>query len=137
MKVYIAGASQEIERAERAIHLARVAAFEIAFDWPAQVREVGDANPADASDGQRRAWADALLTGVDGCHAFWLLAPAAPTIGAWIEFGRALARGKYTLVSGRGESIFLASALESAADDETGLAMLCAYRQRCSAGGAL
>lgn len=130
MKIYIAGASAEIERVERAIRLARLAGFQVTVDWPAEAREVGAANPVGATDEQRRHWTERLVSGVDAAKIVWLLYPTRPSAGCWVEFGRAQAKGIYTIVSGRGDSIFRASATEQADDDDDGLAMLCAYRER-------
>jgi hypothetical protein len=137
VKIYIAGASAEIERAERAIELARLAGFEVAYDWPANVREVGESNPPDATDEQRREWAGTALWAVAQVDAFWLLLPREPTVGAWFEFGAALARtgarsSPYIIASGDDvtHSPFVARAHVHAADDNEALAMLCAYRER-------
>jgi hypothetical protein len=137
MKLYIAGASAEIERAEQAIKLARLAGFEIAYDWPANVREVGESNPPDATDEQRREWAGTALWAVAQADAFWLLLPRGPTFGAPVEFGAALARtsavsSPYIIASGDDvtHSPFVVRAHDRATDDNEALAMLCAHRER-------
>ena len=134
MKIYIAAASAEIERAERMIALARKAGFTVVHDWPAQIREAGEANPTTVAVEQRRAWALDCLARLSSADALWLLAPQGATSGAWVEFGASVSYGRYTIMSGAHQSVFAELATENADTDEDGLAMLCAYRHRKSMG---
>jgi hypothetical protein len=116
------------------------------YDWPANVRSVGESNPPDATDEQRREWAAAALHGVLECGAFWLLLPRGPTVGAWFEFGLAVGtlvsrsiatRYPYMIASGEDltHSPFVTRVDSCAADDNEALAMLCAYRERVARPG--
>jgi hypothetical protein len=124
--VYVCAASSEAARAARAMDAVRAAGFDVAHDWLAAIVAAGvAANPPDASRDQRARWGADCLYAVRAADAVWLLAPDAPTAGAWIEFGYALARGLPTVVSGPNcaASIFCALASEVATDDQA-LAML-------------
>lgn len=92
MKVYIAGASSEIERAERVAAKLTAAGIEITSSWMANVRKVGAANPRDASRAQRRTWANGCLAEVAKSDVVLLLMPPAgtETIGAYWEAGFAI-----------------------------------------------
>jgi len=91
VKVYVAGSSKEMERAERVMNALRAAGHEITADWVAKIREVGVANPADFT--VRLAAAQADLDGVNNADAFVFLhpAPGVQTTGAWVELGYRLA----------------------------------------------
>jgi len=88
--VYVAGASAEIERAERMIAIVRSFA-KIAYDWTAAMRRHGPdwALPIDVLRGELQRNLDA----VDSCEALLVLVPAQPiqTHGAWWECSRAKA----------------------------------------------
>ncbi len=97
MKVYVAGASAELERARRAISMLELAGFEVTFDWTAPVAEHGSAHP---DPDECRAYAQTDEDAVDESHLLWLLVPHADTKGAWWEAGRARAKGKLLIASG-------------------------------------
>jgi hypothetical protein len=88
MKVYVAGASAEILRAEAFVKRLRAAGFEITFDWPAMIRSVGSANGG-LTDDQRNDASYHALAGVDECEVLVLLVPEKPSIGCWVELGYA------------------------------------------------
>jgi hypothetical protein len=118
--VYVAGASRELARVQRAFDLVGAATLlDLAHDWlKVQAQEpIPDDQLARA---QARRYAAEDLAHVVRADLVWLLAPNEPTKGAWIEFGYALARGegKRVVVSGPCEqSIFCALADEEHADD--------------------
>lgn len=91
--VYLAGASADLETCERYRDRLRAAGLEIARDWMADIRENAARGrpdheiPAD----ERKAYAESDLRGVYACDVFWLLVPSNASIGAWVEFGWALA----------------------------------------------
>lgn len=121
LRVYVAGASAEIERAERAIELCKAAGFVVVSTWPNVVRTVGNANPREASKADRRRWSVADLEEVDRSDVLWQLTPTKPitTSGAWVELGCAYRAGKYIIASGdTKQSIFPALGEEFATDDE-------------------
>lgn len=93
MKVYVAGASAEVERAERAMRLVRSMGHNIALDWTQVLRAAraqGVRSDADLAPEHALGLARQQLLAIDGSDVLWLLAPARPSVGAWVEFGFAL-----------------------------------------------
>lgn len=125
MKLYVAGASAEIARAEAFIAKLRAHGFEITFDWPAHIRGVGASNEGvDYDECVRSAKAD--IKGVLDAEWFVLLEPEqAKTIGAWVEIGVALHAVIPVLWVGEGDrTIFSALATMSVSDDENAIELL-------------
>jgi len=140
--IYVAGASSEIERAEKWEAKLEEAGFRVISGWTKNIRAVAKdmkaslteaANPMSASHEQRNAWAQANVINLSNADAFWLLLPETATIGGWIELGCALmlayvgqsaveqgllATGKYVLCSGTERSIMTALADHFATDEE-------------------
>lgn len=106
MKIYIAGSSNELERAETAISVANGAGMVVTFDWTRLVREVGDANPKAATQSQKQHWAWNDLEGVKLADLFWLLTPKTHSVGAWVEMGFAIAQNIPVIASPMPGSIF-------------------------------
>jgi len=90
LRVYVAAASSEMERAEKVMQALRDTGITVVSTWPQVIRKVGKANPMDAPRRQRAEWAAQDLTEVAQANVLWLLLPEKETIGAWIEFGHAL-----------------------------------------------
>lgn len=108
-KVYVAGSSAELDRAERAIADLEARGVAVTSTWPRSVTNVGESNPAHASRSDRARWAITCLHEVREADLVWMLVPsrAHPTRGAWLEAGYALARGKVVVFSGEtAQSIF-------------------------------
>lgn len=99
-KVYVAGGSHEIARCEDAIQALRDLGHTVVHDWPRMVREVGSANPRDATDDMRQAWAEQDLDGVAEADVLWLLMPEREGFGAAVELGYAIAGGADIVISG-------------------------------------
>lgn len=94
VKVYVAGSSAELERAQRAIDFIRSIGWEVVHDWVADVRRErleGGRQDSDLSDEERRTFAHKDLTSVGDAELVWLLVPNNPSTGAWVELGYALA----------------------------------------------
>ncbi len=89
MRIYIAGASAEPERVQRAMDASRKLGLEVTLDWLAAIRAAGAATPSDAN--VRRACALADLQAIDRADVVWLLAPENASTGAWVELGYAIA----------------------------------------------
>jgi hypothetical protein len=93
MRVYVAGAGAEIERAERAIlELVRLG-HEITHDWTLDVRRAMRARTGDGdlSDDRARKIAGLDLDGVrDAAVVLFLAPPAGRGAGCWVELGYAL-----------------------------------------------
>ena len=89
-RIYVAGASADIDIIETWMRRLEEADFDITFDWTKQVRTVGAANPRDASYEDRLQWVTPNRNGVLQAEFFWLLMPVnSPSIGCWIEYGMA------------------------------------------------
>jgi len=89
MKVYVAGASAEVERAERVIRALRERGVEVPFDWTGEVRKTRAAGLSDVDLGRERCreFCTADLAGVRRSDVLLLLSPQKPTVMAWVEFG--------------------------------------------------
>lgn len=135
MKVYVAGSSAEMERAEKQMAALRVAGIEVTSTWPEVIKKVGAANPMDASREDRAMWAATDLAEVASSDVFWLLLPnGAPSAGAFTELGYAVMLGAvarqarlaevegvpdlWIICSGTEKSIFSALAHHFATDDD-------------------
>lgn len=119
MRIYVAGASSEIERARRVMAALRAEGHEITFDWTIDF----ESNEG-LSDVQRAAYADADFQGVFLARRVVLLVPVSPSVtqGAWWEGGVADALEIPIIASGRPEdrarNIFLSRALEVDTDEK-------------------
>lgn len=103
LRVYIAGSSAELERAEAAMALARNAGLVVTYDWTTDIRrarESGHATDATLPAHEQARAARADLDGVGTCDVLWLLVPACPSVGAWFEAGNARGLGKRLAMSG-------------------------------------
>jgi nucleoside 2-deoxyribosyltransferase len=130
MKIYVAGASSEIERAEAMIVRLRAAGIEVTCTWTENIRKVGHGNPADASHDQRRKRSEQDLVEVARAQILWFLLPRPPnaTFGAWVELGFAFARGKRILLSGQHNNIFVGLGNMFADDEEAFKAIIGAHQ---------
>ena len=105
--IYVAGSSQEMDRAEAAMDRVRATeGFELAFDWVYNIRKVGASNPEHWTTQQRREQARICLELVNHAGAFWLLLPRVPSVGAWITTGCAWRRGIWIVASGPSTTLF-------------------------------
>ncbi len=109
MKIYVAGASSEIERAEAMIARLKTAGIIVTCTWTENIRKVGHGNPATATHEQRLKWSEQDLREVDQAQLLWFLLPREPnvTFGAWVELGFATARAKRIVLSGQSNNIFV------------------------------
>jgi hypothetical protein len=100
LRVYVAGSSSDIERAERWIKSLRQRGIVVTASWPEMVRQNG-AEPRSVDAATRARWAMDDLAAIAHADVFWMLVPPAdePTIGAWIGFGFAQ-RSATTIFSG-------------------------------------
>lgn len=113
LRVYVAGSSRDLERAERVIaELRAIPNVAVPVDWPANMREHGPDSGLSAEDRVRFAEEDAA--GAYFADAFVLLRPTedAPSVGAWVELGvsigaafarlRSGKRSPFGIIAGRG-----------------------------------
>lgn len=122
-RVYIAASSapSEIERVERWAARLTAAGCQVVSTWPRNIKEVGVANPRDATKEQRKEWADTCHDQVTKADTLWLMCPPAGqyTRGAWYELGVACRCGVRVISSGdTKQSIFTALGDEYETDEE-------------------
>jgi hypothetical protein len=114
MRIYVAGASKEIEIIEGFLARLRRAGYVITHDWTQDMREEALKGKTDVelTPEERARYAKLDLAGVESCEVFWLAVPANQSLGAWIELGFALALRAQSgvspvlMVSGPASSIF-------------------------------
>jgi hypothetical protein len=127
---YVAGASSEVERAERVMSMLRERGVEVVHDWTPEVRaaQARQITDADLTDAEARGASDRCLDAIDACDVLLLLAPASSSRGCWAEFGYALhpMTGVRTVVAGAHarSSIFARRADFSAPTDEAAVAAI-------------
>jgi hypothetical protein len=127
MRVYIAGASAEIDRCEAFRDAVIAMGHEITFDWMAE-RRSRPTPDRDLAPMDRVIIARKCLDGVHRSNAFVMLFPRAPTKGAWIEYGYALgcAEQAYRVIVGDDRSTALTAryGVDHIATDELALTWL-------------
>lgn len=137
MKLYIAGGSADLVRVKRMAAEAEKQSWVLVEKWWETVERVGAANPANATKAQRKEWAQSCLRGVDAADYVWVLVPppGAPSIGCWVEFGYACAKGKLAALSGNNtNSIFGALAGLEVETDEKALELMDAVYKAATGG---
>lgn len=98
--LYLAGASAEADRVQRAMDLVRShPGLRLTQDWLEAIRKDGGGNES-LHPQLRRLRASEDLDGVRQARIMWLLAPDNQSTGAWVELGYALALGVMVVVSG-------------------------------------
>lgn len=122
MKVYVAGSSAEMPRAEHWVKALREAGITVTSTWTDVITSVGSANPIGVSPEQRRSWSYTdLVVDLGPADWLWFLVPppSVQTRGAWVELGVAFAARKSIICSGDTEqSIFCALGIERVSDEE-------------------
>lgn len=128
MRIYVAGASAEILRAEAFVKRLRDAGFEITFDWPAMIRSVGSANGG-LTDDQRNDASYHALAGVDECDVLVLLVPSVASSGCWLETGYAFGSQRDIIYVGDPErTIFSALTRHVVATDDQAFDLLVEWK---------
>jgi hypothetical protein len=93
-KLYVAGASKEIDIVEMHIKSLRASNIEITHDWCEVMRKT---KGMELSKGNLRYYD---LEGVDKADLVWVMVPKVDSIGCYVEMGYALALRKPLIVSG-------------------------------------
>jgi hypothetical protein len=108
LAVYIAASSREADRVRRAQAMVQERGWTLTLDWLSEIEAnlVRGVRDMELSLDEQRRHAQADLDAIRRADAVWLLAPAEPTKGAWVELGYALARSRPVVVSGPTSSIF-------------------------------
>lgn len=85
--IYVAGASEEYERAAAVMGDLRQAGYQIAYDWPTDIEE-HKKNPVELPILKKQFIATLMLRTLRDCDAFVLLIPrvGVHSIGCWIEY---------------------------------------------------
>ncbi len=125
--VYVAGASAEVERAERVMGWLRDAGLAIALDWTIPVRALGGQS---LSEGKLRAEAESCLEAVQDSDVLLALIPprGVHTQGMWAELGVAWASGIRTLASVTNHVPMFATVAEGITwTDESAVGVLAAW----------
>lgn len=100
LRIYVAGASAEVDMCAEFIGRLRDAGAVITHDWtPSVLAYRGMADEA-MSEVVRMSSVSADLAGVGMAELLWMLVPEGATIGAWVELGYARGRGIPVHVSG-------------------------------------
>lgn len=100
LRVYVAGASVEVDMCAEFIGRLRVAGAVITHDWTSSVRANGGAADASMPRAHRAAMVVEDFAGIAAADVVWVLVPEAQTIGAWVELGYARGLRKRVHVSG-------------------------------------
>lgn len=104
MRIYVAGASAEVDIVAAYIAQLRAHGAHITHDWTTSVLAAREAKRSDRdlSEKDRALHACDDVDGVRRAGSFWLLVPDVATAGCgcWIELGYALANRSRVVVSG-------------------------------------
>lgn len=125
-RVYVGGASSEIERVEAFIKRVRAAGHRVTFDWAQDIRSSGKpANVGMTHEERFAAW-QACMEGVESADEVVILAPRSgrTTKGAWGEMGIAIARGAVPIYVGHEDDTIMTSMCEVADSDDAAFAAL-------------
>lgn len=122
MKIYLAGASKELDTCKFYIERLKVLGHTITHDWTKEVEANSEGNPRETPIETMRIWSNADFNGVYKANMIWLLVPNNNSAGCWIEYGYALGVGRNVIVSGDWrKSIFSSLAFERYANHELAL----------------
>jgi hypothetical protein len=132
MKVYVAGGSHAFDRAIAACHMGnlRGAGVDVTLDWTV----IMDVPDSELSDDTLASRASAARDAIVRADVVWLIVPAYPSKGSWVEFGYALGLGKLTLVSGDLRSCLFTSLASAAYRSPFDALASIIERARCLAG---
>lgn len=81
MKIYVGGGSTELDRVSGFIDDLEILGHEITHDWVKTIREVGDANPREATAVQQREWVAKNKGGIKEADLCVFLLPELPSYG--------------------------------------------------------
>ncbi len=107
MRVYVAGASAEVDVCEWYRDRLLAAGVDVAHNWMASVRANPERRDNEIPRRDRKRIAATCANSVAVADVFWLLAPKGMTIGAWVELGIAFGSARPTIiVSGPWKTVF-------------------------------
>lgn len=97
-RIYVAGASSELDVVRGYIKQLNVAGWNITYDWTEGILIEGTAN-AGLTEDKRVRYADLDLSGVEDADVFWLVTPTTGGAGCFVELGAALALKRIPIVN--------------------------------------
>lgn len=104
-KIYVAGATKEVERVRTVQGYCRTAGHEITFDWTDGL-EAQTVAEVDMFDEHARTLAWRCLDGVlDADVVVFCVPKFQPTRGAWVEFGYAVAKKRGIVILGEASRV--------------------------------
>lgn len=131
LRVYVAAAWREAERASAAIAAVRAAGCEITKDWTLLVDEYPN-DDAPEHVRMREAWAD--VVGVREADVLLVLTPCfgTPTTGIWVELGVALTEGVPVILAGpqRARNIFCSLSMMTVEHDAAAIGLAVSLKPR-------
>jgi len=108
VRVYLAGASAEVDVCEWYRDRLLASGVEIVHNWMASVRANPERRDNEVPRRDRKRIAATCANHVASADVFWLLVPREPTIGAWVELGIAFGSARPAIVaSGPWATIFM------------------------------
>jgi hypothetical protein len=114
MNIYVCGGSTELDLVAGYMARLRAMGHTITHDWVARIREVGEANPREATEKQRTRWSREDISGLEDASVVWLILPIVPSFGAAFEAGFALGSGTgHVIASGDWRSSIFTSQLHA------------------------
>jgi hypothetical protein len=126
LRVYVGGASSEIDRVEAFIKRVRAAGHHITFDWARDIRDSGKPANVGMTHTQRfNAW-NACMVGVERADAVIILAPrnGRTTKGAWGEMAIYIAQGGVPIYVGHVDDTVMTAMCQVVDDDDAAFAAL-------------
>jgi hypothetical protein len=92
MKIYMAGASKEVDQCAAAIAALREMGYEVDLDWTKSVIEYRAKGVSDVhlSEDERIKFAQEDIDAAVDADIFWLRTPQNASLGAWVELGAAI-----------------------------------------------
>ena len=129
LRVYVGGASRELERCERFIERCEAAGYIVTFNWTTGVRSALGVKRERheqllSATGRRTLW-NLCANGVAEADICVFLAPVAvETRGMWAELGARQACGGDSIYVGHEDDTIATSACTVVADDEAAFAAL-------------
>jgi hypothetical protein len=102
MRIYVSGASNELDRARRAMRMLEARGARVAIDWTVEVERLAHDGLTTASmtDTNAREAAELNTLALRSSDALLFLAPRGTSRDAWVELGVALELGIDVAVAG-------------------------------------
>jgi hypothetical protein len=107
MRIYLAGASAEVDVCEWYRDRLLTAGVDVVHNWMASVRSDPERRDNEVPRRDRKRIAATCANHVASVDVFWLLIPKGSTVGAWVELGIAFGSARPAIiVSGPWATVF-------------------------------